>query len=654
MEKKALTFFLILIVKFPIFSQVRTVFEGPYEFKGKLGEATFEYREGEDGEIIMDGFFRFDAHEIDSVDQTFLTKLKATGNYNLGQKEGGWTFDKESHKVYLRDVVEYEVITDLESEDIEIKGQYEDHLPEGRWDFIENIYQDGKIQLRAGAENLTFSQGLIIGDLYFRSFIENYTQFVRGSTNADGFMQGEWSMVYLKDSILVSEVRNYENGFLLGVVRRDLNSGDILDEAIYYGTISKLRQIQNNENEGFFIAERAFDFKFNDGFREQALERQIQNPGNDFLERFVKKILQFDDALSDEGELVRPPFRTRRFEFEFTKEEEEMLLEIPVLFDQIKDTVIRYHEMNSLELNKSRSDSLAFAHSFFETRVNRLERIENLIGLIKDGDIRYYDLQNYTREGISFMSPLDVVTYDFGEEENLRRLIQRDAKFDQEVSFFENLKTFLEEEYGLVESLANYVDSELYEIEVNTKLLAVEEEIVSRKSEVDSLFKSYQPVSSGQQRLIEEIGETFLEDVYQDLNRQYAAENEFENKIEIGNIILNLFDELERRFSSLLAIHPRMEELDEIYMEETFNPFTYSRYDVRAKERLYDAGKVLFDYYLEQLKEESDYTRISDHIQNIARLQDRMLELRSEDTRALERRLGRRNAPGRIESALDL
>jgi hypothetical protein len=66
------------------------VYEGENEFKGKTGMATFEFKEDIDGNIILDGFFRFDRKEIDSLDQTLLTKFQARGSYKNDLKDRNW------------------------------------------------------------------------------------------------------------------------------------------------------------------------------------------------------------------------------------------------------------------------------------------------------------------------------------------------------------------------------------------------------------------------------------------------------------------------------------------------------------------------------------------------------------------------------------
>jgi hypothetical protein len=105
----------------------------------------------------------------------------------------------------------------------------------------------------------------------------------------------------------------------------------------------------------------------------------------------------------------------------------------------------------------------------------------------------------------------------------------------------------------------------------------------------------------------------------------------------------------------LTKIFPSRDKLDELYQEEFFNPFTFSRYNQRVKERLYDNGGMkLFDYYLHQLKGEKDYTKIKVLTAKFENLHVRMLELRNEDTRKLERKIRNNAQPSKIESLLGL
>jgi hypothetical protein len=642
-----------VILNFSAFGQAESVYEGPYEFKGKEGQATFEFVEGPEGEVILDGFFTFDRKEIDSLDQTLLTKFQVIGSYTNNAKDGSWSFDQERHKVTLEDVIEFKVLSQLESEDLEIKANYREGLPHGRWRLDERVFSNNEKRVKASAENINFVNGVMKGEISYRNFLGGYTQFIRGKINERGFMDGEWSLTYLKDSLLISEVRKYENGFLLGVVRRNLESGDRIDEAIYYSTIEKLNLVNEGLNENFSISEKVFDYAYNDGYRTGSLERQIQVAGNAFLTKFLKDLLQFDDSIDGEGQLRRYPFYTKRFEFDIADNDLGLLVEIPILFDHIRDSVERFSEMNSLSLNRSKSDSLAFSHAFFRERTEKMRLMENFVNLLRTGEIIHYDLSNYAKDGVDFMFQEDVVSYTY-QEDTLKKLLPREVFFDEPGSFLPKFKNYLEEELAFVTHIGSYVRSELFEIEVNTKLVALEGTIVKRKVEVDSLYSNHNAKYDAERSFIQEFAVNFLVDRFDDLSEAYASSPDFESKFDQGNVLLDFLDEMEKRLPTISILFERQAALDEVYTEETFNPFTYSRYDQRAKERLFDAGETLFLYYLNNFKTEDDYTQIQNHIRNIEKLQDKMYELRDQDTRSIERRLGRRLSPSRIATALDL
>ncbi|WP_143156018.1 hypothetical protein [Cyclobacterium lianum] len=634
--------------------QSQQVYDGDYEFKGRQGQATFEFSEDNDGKLILDGFFRFRLTEIDSLDQTLLKKFQVSGEYQQNKKEGNWRFDSEIHRISLDDVIDFEVIASLESEDIEVNATYRNGIREGNWRFDERTFVQGELAPKATANSIKFSDGYIVDDIYFRRFEGDFTQFIRGEINDRGFMDGEWSLVYLKDSLLISEVRNYENGFLLGLTKRNLKSNERIEEAIFYSTIEKLNQANEGENEGFEIAERKFGLVFNDGYRPSSPHLKIQVDGNEFIDEFISKLLQFDEAVDEDGKILTYPFFTKRFEFEYESETEESLREIPKIYSELEELVTRTSEMNSLSLNKDKSDSLSFAYRYFQDRKLKIEQMAYFLDLIESGDIKYFDLNNFTGRGIEFMSPIDLITYEY-QGDTLRRMIPRVVSVEGNEAFFKSFENYLREELSIASRLGSYVDDQLYSIEVDNTLMALEAKILEEKTRVDSLYLGQETGSEEEQEMFEAIFANFLKESFADFSEQYAEAEDFAIKTEKGELMLDLLNELTIRLPELSAIYPANEEIDELYKEETFNPFTYTRYDVRAKERLYESGAVkLFEHYLEALKDESDYTQIKDHISKIQKLQERMIQLRDADTKGLERRLGRRSSINRIESALDL
>lgn len=651
--KVYLLFFLTGVLSFYTLAQDISVFEGAYMFKGKSGEATFTFIPGQDEEVLLHGPFLFERKEVDSLNQTSLVKFSVKGEYRDNNREGSWFFDQERHKVTLEDVVSFEIIAQLESSDLEITANYQDGLPNGLWQLRENEFSNNTKKLKAVAEDIRFEDGVIKGPISYRRFLGEYTQFLRGKTNAEGFMDGEWSLVYVQDSVLVSEVRKYDNGFLLGIVRRDLGSGEGIDEAVYYGTIEKLQQVNNGENDRFQISEKKFEFDYNDGYRQEAPERRIQVVGNAFINNFLKDLLRFDDAVNSTGEIRRFPFFTKRFEYTLADSEREMLVEIPVLYDQLRDSVSRFATMNSLSLNRSKSDSLAFSYAFFSSRAAGLLKMEDFVNLLRTGDIKHYDLANFTRDGVEFIPIGNELTYVY-QRDTIQRSLPLNTSDALSSTFLTQLKTYLQGELHLVEKFGAFVDRELYAIEMNSRLAALEETIIRRRAELEEFVRNYQPEGEREWVFIDGFEKQFLDKKFGEISEKYAEIEDLERKLDQGTVLLDLLDEVETQLPVIATLFERQRALDEVYMEEMFNPFTYSRYDQRAKERLYKAGEVLFQYYIDQLKKENDYTQIKDHITTIEKFQNKMYVLREHDTRSLERKLGKRKSPSRIEGALGL
>ncbi|EIM76772.1 hypothetical protein A3SI_08646 [Nitritalea halalkaliphila LW7] len=209
-------------------------FEGDYVFNGVKGTAKFNFLEGKEGEIIKDGPFRFRRNVADSLDKTRFYKTTITGAYRENLKAGDWFYRDLRHQVTIKDIEEFTVDTELSSEEIRLRAAYEKGLPSGKWNFVRNTYKDGKLSPKASVEELNFTKGMIEGSFQYKEFAGRRTYFVRGGLLPGGIMNGEWTFVYAVDDVLISEVRNYDKGFLLGLVKRNLETDEVVYEQVFF------------------------------------------------------------------------------------------------------------------------------------------------------------------------------------------------------------------------------------------------------------------------------------------------------------------------------------------------------------------------------------------------------------------------------------
>jgi hypothetical protein len=652
--KKLMCLIFLFFNIYSVFSQ--ETFKGDYNFNNLEGYSEFQFKVGPEQTVIKEGKFKFSRFYVDSVRQSKVYKNLAEGSYKNNLKEGNWIYKNEEHEIFVQDVKDFKVISKLESYVSTLAAGYKSGIPHGIWNLKTDRYVDGKLEPSSSAEKTVFKDGYITGDLQFKTIKDGKTFFINGKLSDLGEMDGEWRMVYEQNSVLISENRKYEKGFLLGLVKRDIRSGEILEEVVFFSTIEKLNQIKNNQNEGFEISDRQSGVRYNDGFRKRAEEYHSQLNGNAFIESFFKQLLQFENGeyLDDDGEFLKHPVFTRRFVYELSKEDKIRISEIPAIFQKLQTKTNTFANMNSLALNKSKSDSLAFVNAFFKDSELKFQNFENLIGIIESGRIEFYDLKNYIQSGLEYISSTDTIRYEFNDEQRLKVINFRKVIENQE-NFLRDFAEYLNEELELVNSLGDYVEQELFIIEQDEDIRLIEAEILSKKKYVDSIYFNHNFISMEESNFLNEIRQNFLGEVYDSFIEEYGNMEVYADKMNQSQKILDLLNELEEQFENLVKIFPAKESLDELYLEEVFNPFTYSRYNQRVKNRLFENGGMkLFDFYLRQIKDERDYTRIKDLIMKIENLHNRMLELRNQDTRKLERKIRNNLSPGKIESLLGL
>ncbi|TVP47021.1 MAG: hypothetical protein EA341_13185 [Mongoliibacter sp.] len=651
--KKIFWFTLLYSISFFVSAQQTETYDGEYTFTGLKGIGTFEFMKGEGDAIIKQGEFKFIRKERDIEDKTIFYKTEVYGVYEQDLKTGKWEYQDEVHRVQLEDVVEFNLDYDLRSEQILLTAEYKDGVPHGKWVFLENEYVDGRLSPKSQADDFRFNNGDIQGKFQYKSFVEGKTHFIRGELNKEGYMNGEWSFVYREDGILISEVRKYENGFLLGVVKRNLETDAMIQESVFYQTIRKLNAVNAEENKGFRISEDRFGIQFNDGFLSGSDQFAVQKSGNQFITEFLTNILRYDaQFVNQRGELIDFPVHTRRFVFELSRSEQRIVEELPEKFDALQNTVRDYAERNALRLNRQKSDSLSYAYDFFQFQIEKLAEFNELINLFRTKEIQYYDLQYLASEKLPFLREKDEIEYTFEDSTYTKELEYNVGNIEE--SFYTALSDYISQINEKTSSVKSYVDNSLTRIERDDDLRGIEGQIRERKDELEEKFIEDEDHDKMTKEILQAVHDNILETNFDQLNEKYAKEENFDEKKETARVMLDLLDEMEGQYDALSEISARAQRLDELYMEEIFNPFTYTRYDQRAKARLYESAEIVFEHYIEELKKETDYTEIKNWVSKIDRFFERMGELREADTRREERRINRRLSVSRIESLLEL
>jgi hypothetical protein len=650
-----LRFFVLLyfLTSIDLFGQAS--YKGKYNFNGIEGVGDFSYKLKENNRAILDGPFLFSSIRIDSLDKRRLYKLKITGTYSSNKKEEKWTYEDETHLVKINDVKDFSALISLESNNKVLSATYKNNLPHGSWSLRENIFREENLRAKSRSYNLRFSEGDILGEFKFEEYQGDDIIQVSGETLENGVMDGNWEFNYLFGGKLIKESRRYENGFLIGLNKVEAESGLILEEVIYFNTINKLNDIAEGKEVSYQISDNLFGLIFNDGFRDLSTEYSGQEQGNKVLEGFLIKILAYDTLfVNQQSEMIKYPLHTKRFKYDISEEELNDIEALKKEFDKLENDVKVLASRNALAINRFRKDSLSFAYEFFQYNVGKLKAFKKVVDIFSSEDIYYIDQSIFSREGFSFLTSVDTITYEF-EEKQFFKEVEYSSLADKNKNLIELFRSYLMEKQNKVNEVGAYIMKELAQIRQSEELESVENEILGIKTRIDSLYNSFYSDDISINLVVNEIKKNILISEFNDLNEKYSQTSIYEERFATGLEIIELLEVAESTILEIPKFVNAWSGVRELYTEVTLDPFTFNpTFRVLRKRRIVEAGERVYNSYLENLRNEETYSNIKDHLLDIENLLFKMKELREGNTNKLERRLSTESDISQIKKILGL
>lgn len=649
---------LILVISFSLLVNIsfgQEKYKGEYKFNGLDGMGDFFYELGEKNRAILNGEFSFIRNVADSLDKRKLYKLEIKGEYDKNVKINEWLYLDQIHTIEFEDVVNFEPKIKLKSTSINLNAVYANGKPVGNWKIEVQDFFNNESRLVFESQNLKFKNGNISGELHFKEFQNNEVYYIKGQTNEEGLMTGNWDFYYLEGENKIKETRRYEAGFLIGINKINSDTEESIQEVIYYNTINKLQQLEVSDELEFKISERLFNLTFNDGFRDLSSEFVGQAYGNNLLKNYFKKVLKYDTTyVNKTNELIISPVHTKRFEYAISEYELELIINLEKDYKKLENDVNIFANKNSLELNRSKSDSLAFIYSFFQYNQYKISQIKDVIQVFTSDDIYYIDLTNFSRDGFSFLSAVDVIIYEFGDKDFSKEIVYN-SLIDIDKNVLKLFQNYITEMQFFVKKYGEYASSQLSRYEQTEELESLESKILDKKTKIEERFKSFNTEIPQIQHGLSQFKSNVFVDNFNSLNNTYADTESFITRIEIGNNILSLLDISNLVLDSLPQIYNEYDKLKEFYTDVTLDPFSFeTNFKVLRKRRMIEAGEFVFEFYIRKIEQEKDYSRIQNYFIEINNLLFRLKELRTENTSRLERKLSGLTDVEQIKRLLEL
>ncbi|MBT8184849.1 MAG: hypothetical protein KJN76_08405, partial [Eudoraea sp.] len=204
--------------------------------------------------------------------------------------------------------------------------------------------------------------------------------------------------------------------------------------------------------------------------------------------------------------------------------------------------------------------------------------------------------------------------------------------------------------------LAEIVVSEIRELQ-----RALSAKLISEKQQQEFIAVENQLISQINQlnQLLDSVGADFprknldaLENIISlaEANLStYSATTELDIKLDLGRNLVVCFGHLAALEKAILALPGKQQEIETAYEDQIWNPFMANLMTERVKKRITGAyNKILLPYFLKRATLDLNCENAGEQVDLIARTHQRMLELRDEDTRKLERKLRREQDPETI------
>ena len=190
-----------------------------------------------------------------------------------------------------------------------------------------------------------------------------------------------------------------------------------------------------------------------------------------------------------------------------------------------------------------------------------------------------------------------------------------------------------------------------------SELFELNEKIKKEQHLEDSLF-AILPKDPNLIRLLSSTNDHFFQNTFKDQYELFQSSDIVAEQLRTGNQIVAEIRTLEKIHDLALEIEKNLEDLDSIYTEYLFDPFTYTdRVPSRVKKKLYDPVvlEIIPQYILLEAQNHfEDPDQVLKDLEKIIQIQERMKSLRFQDTSKLERKLRQnKELKYRVEYLLD-
>lgn len=622
-------------------------------FNKYSGKKSYTTKEIDTASVIKHGNFTFVTNL--NEDDFSVNRLKISGNYEDGKKEGTWTFTEDDFSIFIgdfkldREKKEGVLQSRVSGEQIEYFLNYADDTPVEKWEAVTHVLDSSLVNSITLSE-IRFKNGIPYGEFLFKD-PDNLTFEVRGVLSSEGFLDGEMLISYIENKNLYKETRNYYDGFLLDI--KVLKNEELVDEIKFETTIEKINSIKSKKDVEFEFSSVGFGIYYDSGVN-RSQKREVQEKANKVINKSIAKLNKFHAINNNDKDTLAFNF-TRRFKLNYTSESQVKMKELIERNEEVFDSIARFVKSPSVQLNKDKSDELTKKYYTTKAYFGKLRIVDTILSLHKENYFDYINRDIFIGNVLDTINANKKIHYTYQEKQDS---IQLDLNF----ALSDENKEPLDKLYILQDSLANASLANISSTYKEFKQFAQKETIDSLDQviyqlnfERDSLFLSNKKTDGKfeDRRLSTNIFMAYSKNILNPIYQNYINTDDFENKMSIGKELVEFNKSIIKNKPKVDRFDKFVQHTDSLFTIYRDNPFDYRKSEVKIYPNINRKSKeVLFPHYVNSLLEAGKHKDFIKYLEKLYALDEKLLEFvkkNDEDVQRIDRAVRRENVPQRIE-----
>lgn len=635
-----LTGAIILLCVSNSFSQRTQTYDSTYQVSpGIVGNARFEYYLDKEGNRIKHGDFIFTRRaKEDSLKAEALVNLRK-GSYVHNMKQGEWTYETKKHYIEIEDVSDVGPDYAIHTVEEILKMTYDNGIPVNEILLEASLYKNKVFERRLKFFNSGVLAGKLHGDFeFFVADREKDSVAVNGRAE-NGLMQGVWEFNYLNENR--QEERIYDRGVLLKLIKKEDNR--VVDE-IEYPLSPGLQAVLRNEESKVELADRPLSLIFSDGYPRSSVFIKEQEKGKEVLVKILQEVFQYDPNLDVSQQL---PIGANRGFYPLSSSERNDLARWTETEAEFR---VKLQQLNNLRIdhiNLVQEQELQVFLKWAEEQEQLEEYIKPWNNILSKEQIEYYN-----REGLLVDYAYNLLSTDTISVDDRQTVFEYSPQ-EKGDNFLHYIVENFQDRNRVADSLLEAFSERVESIKIDREISKLSTDILEGKAEIDNLYNI--PIQYSLLDMVLDKSKSYFDaEVYPGQLQKFNSAEDVSVRAETGAALLTQVELLKEIYRTAEDIAQRREEIDQLYTELTFDPFTYSdQVPVRKKKRLYNyvTEEVIERLIKRAESNHTDFTNVLKNLQLIYTLQDRLIFLEDKNTRRLERRLRR---SGSLEESVEL